>query len=286
VLGGLVSNPAQGVRGLHTGGLDLKYGIHGNIVANLTVNTDFADADVDPLRVNITPFKNSLPEKRPFFLENGGSFRFGTEDSTQLFFSRQIGIDPNTGEQVPLDGGAKITGTLGNYDIGFLDVRTRESGPNPWANYLVARVKKKILSESYIGAIAIDKESGNPLDPFNRAVGLDADFLLFKRLRLSGYYEHECTPSLACDAGQSPQPRRSLVRGRTPWGYEMLYMDTGSVARQLGPGWYDRENRSRWMAPSGRGERRRIALGDTGGRSPRCSSWRPGRPQRWHRSPG
>jgi hypothetical protein len=131
LLGGLVANPAEGVRGLHTGGLDVKYGIRSNLVANLTVNTDFADADVDPLRVNITPFKNLLPEKRPFFLENGGFFHFGTQDSTQLFFSRQIGIDPNTGEQVPLDVGAKITGTLGDYDIGLLDARTRQSGPNP-----------------------------------------------------------------------------------------------------------------------------------------------------------
>jgi hypothetical protein len=188
LLGGLVSNPAEGVRGLHTAGLDVKYGIRSNLVANLTVNTDFADADVDPLRVNITPFKSSLPEKRPFFLENGGFFPFGTQDSTQLFFSRQIGIDPNTGEQVPLDVGAKITGTLGDYDIGFLDARTRESGPNPWANYVVARVKRKILAESYIGAIAIDKESGNPLDRFNRTAGVDANFLLFKRLTLSGYY--------------------------------------------------------------------------------------------------
>jgi len=188
LLGGLVSNPVLGVRARHTSGLDVKYGIRSNLVANLTVNTDFADADVDPLRVNITPFKSSLPEKRPFFLENSGFFHFGTQDSTQLFFSRQIGIDPNTGEQVPLDVGAKITGTLGHYDIGFLDVRTRDSGSNPWANYVVARVKRKILSESYIGAIAIDKESGNPFDRSNRTAGVDANFLLFKRLTLSGYY--------------------------------------------------------------------------------------------------
>ncbi len=188
VLGGLVSNAANGVRALHTGGLDVKYGIRSNLVANLTVNTDFADADVDPLRVNITPFKLSLPEKRPFFLENSGFFHFGTQENTQLFFSRQIGIDPNTGEQVPLDVGAKVTGTLGDYDVGFLDARTRESGPNPWANYVVARVKRKILSESYIGAILIDKESGNPLDRFNRTAGVDANILLFKKLTLSGYY--------------------------------------------------------------------------------------------------
>ena len=188
VLGGLRSNAAEGTRALHTGGLDVKYGIRSNLVANLTFNTDFADADVDPLRINITPFKSSLPEKRPFFLENSGFFHFGDEESTQLFFSRQIGIDPNTGEQVPLDVGAKVTGTLGRYDIGFLDARTRESGPNPWANYVVARVKRKVLSESYIGAIAIDKESGNPLDRFNRTAGVDADFVLFKKLTLAGYY--------------------------------------------------------------------------------------------------
>src|SRR5437667_12509632 len=102
VLGGIKSNSIDGRKLLHTGGLDIKYGIRSNLVANLTFNTDFADADVDPVRFNLTPFKSSLREKRQFFLENSGVFDVGFRD-TQLFFSRQIGIDPVSGQHVPLD---------------------------------------------------------------------------------------------------------------------------------------------------------------------------------------
>jgi hypothetical protein len=186
VVGGVRSDPQNGTRLLHTGGLDLKYGIRSNLVANLTFNTDFADADVDPVRFNLTPFKSSLPEKRQFFLENSGIFQVGFRD-TQLFFSRQIGIDPISGQQVPLDVGVKVTGSLGKYDVGILDVKTRASGPNPYANYFVARAKRKLLEESYIGGILIDKESGNRQDHFNRTGGIDANFILFKKLSLNGF---------------------------------------------------------------------------------------------------
>jgi hypothetical protein len=187
LLGGVRSGSQTGTKALHTGGLDIKYGLRSNLVANLTFNTDFADADVDPVQFNITPFKIFLPEKRPFFLENSGVFQFGSE-SNQLFFSRQIGIDPISGQQVPLDVGAKLTGSLGDYDVGVLDAKTRADGPNPFANYFVARMKRRILSESYIGGIYIDKESGNVQDRFNRSAGLDGRFILFKKLTLSGYF--------------------------------------------------------------------------------------------------
>src|SRR3989441_3584656 len=186
VVGGIRTDAQDGTRAVHTGGLDIKYGLRSNLVANLTFNTDFADADVDPVRFNITPFKSSLPEKRQFFLENSGIFQVGFRD-TQLFFSRQIGIDPISGQQVPLDVGAKVTGSLGKYDVGILDAKTRASGPNPFANYFVARVKRKLLAESYVGTILIDKESGNRQDRFNRTGGIDANFIFFKKLSLNGF---------------------------------------------------------------------------------------------------
>jgi len=186
-LTGFRSVSGAGTRALHSAGGDLKYGIRSGLVANLTVNTDFADADVDPQQINLTPFRIFIPEKRPFFLENSGTFQFSDREDTTLFFSRQIGIDPVSGQQVPLDVGAKLTGSLGRFDVGLLEARTRESGPNPWANYLVGRVKRKLFSESYIGAIAIDKQSGSPADAYNRAVGLDANFVFFQKLALSGF---------------------------------------------------------------------------------------------------
>ena len=176
-LTGSSSDKFAGTQALHSGGFDFKYGLRSNVVANLTVNTDFADADIDPQRFN--PTQGFLPEKRPFFLENSGTFLFGDREGTRLFFSRQIGIDPNSGQQVPLNVGAKLTGSAGRFDLGLLEAETRESGPNPRANYAIARLKTRVFSESYIGAIAIDKESGSLLDPYNREAGADVNFIFF-----------------------------------------------------------------------------------------------------------
>src|SRR5581483_303350 len=105
-----------GTTPLFTGGLDVKVGIRSNLVANLTGNTDFADTDVDVQQFNLTPYQIFFPEKRQFFLENAGALAFpigGLQD--QLFFSRQIGIDPVTGQEVPINGGAKLTGSLAGF---------------------------------------------------------------------------------------------------------------------------------------------------------------------------
>lgn len=181
---------------IHSAGIDFKYGLRNSLVVNGTVNTDFAEAEVDPLRFNITPFKVLLPEKRPFFLENSGVFGFGATNM-QLFFSRQIGIDPGTGEQVPLDAGLKFTGTAGEYDIGALDAHTRSEGSNPSANYAVGRVKRRLFSESYVGAIVVDKESSDPRDSYNRAVGVDGLFRFAKAFVAKMYYAKTASPGQA-----------------------------------------------------------------------------------------
>jgi len=172
---------------LHTGGVDIKYGLRSNLVANLTVNTDFGDADVDQQQFNLTPYKIFFPEKRQFFLENAGVFDFSTGFQDLLFFSRQIGIDPNTGEVVPVNAGGKLTGALGNYQVGIMDVQTRSDGPNPAVNYAVVRAKRSLFGDSYVGIMGIDKESGSSADPFNRTGGADTRLVFFKNLVLHGY---------------------------------------------------------------------------------------------------
>src|SRR4029077_13222916 len=138
-----------GTSALYTGGVDVKLGLRSNLVANFTVNTDFADADVDTQQFNLTPYKLFFPEKRQFFLENAGVFSFPLGgDADSLFFSRQIGIDPITGQEVPINGGAKITGSLGKFELGIMDVDTRRSAPNPSANYAVLRVKRALWGGS------------------------------------------------------------------------------------------------------------------------------------------
>lgn len=191
-----------------TGGVDIKYGLTSKFVLNLTGNTDFADTDVDLEPFNITPFKVFIPEKRPFFLENAGVFSFTMGEQDQLFFSRNIGIDPVTGQQVPINGGAKLTGSIGRTEIGILDVNTRSSGPNPYANYSVVRVKESLWGGSYIGAIGVDKRSGNLADPFNQAGGVDTRMVFFKDWFLDAHMagtRSTGNPSAATDLGATLQ---------------------------------------------------------------------------------
>jgi hypothetical protein len=215
-----------GTSPLYTGGVDVKVGLRSNLVANLTANTDFADADVDTQQFNLTPYKLFFPEKRQFFLENAGVFNFplgGDVDS--LFFSRQIGIDPITGQEVPINGGAKITGAIGKFELGIMDVDTRHSGPNPYANFAVVRVKRALWGGSYVGVMGIDKRSGNPLDSFNQTEGADTRLVFFKDLAVNAF------------AAQSRT--QGFSSGQTDFGggfrYQSNWLELLGDHRRIGP---------------------------------------------------
>lgn len=216
-----------GTSGLYTGGVDVKLGLRSNLVANLTANTDFADADVDTQQFNLTPYKLFFPEKRQFFLENAGVFNFplGGDSSDLLFFSRQIGIDPLTGEEVPINGGAKITGSLGNFEVGVMDVDTRSTGPNPHANFAVARVKRSLWGGSYVGVMGIDKRSGNPSDSFNQTSGADTRLVFYKNLVLNGYATQTRTPGFS--SGQT-----NVGAG---FNYQTDWLEVLAQHRKVGP---------------------------------------------------
>jgi hypothetical protein len=215
-LGGLDKQTGTNLKALHTGGLDIKYGLSSKLVLNLTGNTDFADTEVDLEQFNLTPFKIFIPEKRQFFLENAGIFGFDIGDRDQLFFSRQIGIDPVTGQQVPVNGGAKLTGSLGGFQLGLLDVDTRSSGPNPYGNFAVARVKHALFGSSYIGVMGIDKRSGNQQDPFNQTGGVDTRLVLPKDFFVDAHIattRSPGNPTGSTDAGAALSYRSDLFEG-------------------------------------------------------------------------
>jgi len=199
-----------------TGGVDVKYGLTSNLVLNLTGNTDFADTDVDLEPFNITPFKVFIPEKRQFFLENAGVFNFSLGDQDQLFFSRQIGIDPVTGNQVPINGGAKLTGRIGGLELGVMDVDTRSSGPNPYSNFAVVRLKESLWAGSYVGVIGIDKRSGDVLDNFNQTGGVDTRLVFFKDWFVDAHMAGTQSPGISSgnsDVSASLTYRSNWVEG-------------------------------------------------------------------------
>lgn len=184
---------------LHRIGGDIKYGLSSNLIAVGTINTDFSDADVDQQQFNLTPNPIFVPEKRRFFLEDSDVFNFLLWNQDLLFFTRQIGIDPVSGQEVPIDAGGKIAGHAAGFDLGVMDVRTRSEGTSPYGNYAVLRVKKPLTAGSYIGFMATDKQSGSPLDPYNRSGGIDAKFVFFRNLNLRGYYAKTWTSGLHGD---------------------------------------------------------------------------------------
>ena len=184
----------SGTEALASGGVDAKFGIRSSLVGNLTVNPDFGEANVDQEQFNLTPYPLFYPETRQFFLENADVFSFPTGQQDLVFFSRQIGIDANTGLTVPIDIGGKVTGSLGKYELGVMDVRTRATDQIPSDNYAVVRVKRSLFGNSYIGLFGSDKESGNPFGSFNRAGGADARLVLHKNFVLHAYAARTKSP--------------------------------------------------------------------------------------------
>ncbi|HLG15451.1 MAG TPA: DUF5916 domain-containing protein [Blastocatellia bacterium] len=139
-------------------GVDIFYNITPSLKWTTTINTDFAETEVDNRQINLTRFPLFFPEKRAFFLENAGVFSFGDGGSDVIpFFSRRIGL--LSGKEVPILAGSKLTGTAGRYNLGVLAVRTRETDFTDAKTFFIGRVKRSLLKQSYIGGIYTE---GNP----------------------------------------------------------------------------------------------------------------------------
>jgi hypothetical protein len=153
-------------------GFNAKIKITENLTGDVTVNTDFAQTEVDKAVVNLTRFPVQLPEKREFFLENAGFFGFASPDQTSVFFSRRIGLSAN-GEPLPIDFGGRVTGKIGRWDVGVLNVESRASGETPAMNSTVLRAKLGVLQKSYVGAILTNAHSAQDGNR-NQAYGVDS----------------------------------------------------------------------------------------------------------------
>ena len=160
-------------------GLDMKYGVTSNLTLDMTLNTDFAQVEADQEEVNLTRFSLFFPERREFFLEGSGLFAFGAgigdfgPPPLAVFYSRRIGIED--GKQVRLLGGGKLTGKVGAYSVGALNMTTAASPESPMTNFSVLRMQRDILSDSNVGFILTNRQSdvgGN----YHRNGGIDLFF--------------------------------------------------------------------------------------------------------------
>jgi hypothetical protein len=132
-------------------GFDLSYSITPSLRASVTVNTDFAEVEVDQRQVNLTRFPISYPERRDFFLEGSGVFSFAPVNGITPYFSRRIGLVQ--GEPVPILYGARLAGQVGASDVGVYQVRTGGQGLLPGEDFTAARLVRNIFRQSSIGAI-------------------------------------------------------------------------------------------------------------------------------------
>ena len=190
-------------------GLDLRWGVTDSMTFDLTVNTDFAQVEADEQRVNLTRFSLFFPEKREFFLENAGIFEFGGGGGgggggffgggppISVFHSRQIGIAG--GDEIPIIAGGKLTGRAGDWNVGLLNVQTKEhefaldpDDPDaeieiePTTNWTVARIKRNVGERSNLGVIFTNRQASG--DDYNRVVGFDADLNPNQGMNVSAYY--------------------------------------------------------------------------------------------------
>lgn len=135
-------------------GMDAVWRITPDVKLSVSLNTDFAETEVDQRQVNLTRFPLFFPEKRDFFLEDSGSFLFGYGGSNDVipFFSRRIGLDEDGG-QVPLLGASKLTAQTPEYTVGVLAARTEATAAVEEADLLVGRISKNVLERSDVGLI-------------------------------------------------------------------------------------------------------------------------------------
>lgn len=210
-------------------GLDVKHNVTSDLVLDLTLNTDFAQVEADDQRVNLSRFSLFFPEKRDFFQERANLFTYRLPGGPQrLFQSRRIGI--YEGRPVPLLGGARLTGRLGNWELGAIGMQTRETTVDgddvPSENFGILRVKRPAGTRgSYVGGLFTSRTDLE--GDYNVVAGADADLHLgadyFMGLQLAQSWEPGARPSRS-----TVQSLLLQRRVRRDWSFGSSFRHTGS----------------------------------------------------------
>jgi hypothetical protein len=224
--------PNGGSCGKGDAGVDFIYNITPELKGNFTINTDFAETEVDQRRVNLTRFPLFFPERRNFFLEGTTSFDFAREPGNAIipFFSRRIGLV--NGQPQRIDYGAKVTGQVGSNDIGLIHVRTAGSDRLIGEDFTILRTKRRFLQQSYVGMLYTRRAERDTNTADRQTAG--ADFVLStsrfrgsQNLELSGYYLWNT--------------RTGIEAKRAAYGFRMEYpndlWDARVSIREIQPGY-------------------------------------------------
>ncbi len=189
-------------------GVDVRYNVTPQFTVDLTYKTDFAQVESEEEVINVTRFNINLPEKRDFFLESAGIFKFGSGSSSGgsvvgassgediiLFNSRTIGI--RKGQRIPLFGGLKVAGRSGKYSLGVLNIQSEkieldDGTVESTTNYTAVKIKRDVYTNSNIGLMVLNKQSSS--DVYSRAVGSDAFFAFTREFIINGFIAKSFSP--------------------------------------------------------------------------------------------
>ena len=228
-------DPDVSLNDLDRYGFDARVGLTSTLMADVTFRTDFAQVEADQEVVNVTRFSLFFPEKRQFFTESAGLFNYGkpgveTGDFgpglLPLFYSRRIGL--YEGREIPILAGGRVTGRVGPYSLGLLNIETDAveapgAAAVDHANYSVVRVKRDILSESTLGAIFLNRQGGAGAD-YNRTAGVDFNWVLNADARFTALLAKTFTPGVTSEDGAYAF---DFAYQKDRYNYDLTYLDVG-----------------------------------------------------------
>ena len=230
------------------GGFDVKYGVRSGLTWDFTIKTDFSQVEADEQQVNLTRFNLFFPEKRDFFLENSGIFQFGLntrgvggagavpaggglggrQNNTQdaiLFFSRRIGLSDDN-EAIPILGGTRLTGRVGDYSIGAFNIQQRSTKASAATNFAALRLRRNVLSNSDVGILVLNKDVDGPRD--NRLIGADANFRFFENLNVFAFTAKTLSPAaVSPGSGRDVMGRAGFSYRDVAWEFSLTYLQIG-----------------------------------------------------------
>jgi hypothetical protein len=219
----------SGVRPTHSTllgdvGADVKYNLTPSLTLDATVNTDFAQVEVDDQQVNLDRFNLFFPEKRPFFLENAGFFTVGNPGEVDLFFSRRIGIGED-GQSIPILGGGRVSGKAGRFNVGLLNMQTDEyQNSQPGSNFSVVRITRDLPNRSSVGGLFVNRAGTGDLAPArddNQTYALDGKWGIGQATVLSSFVARTATPGVTGDdLAFNVRSRTNVPRYDLEFGYQ------------------------------------------------------------------
>jgi hypothetical protein len=226
VLGNILQSGQRPVDAVLLGdaGLDVKYSVTPSLALDATVNTDFAQVEIDDQQVNLDRFDLFFPEKRPFFLENAGFFTVGNPGEVDLFFSRRIGIGAN-GEAIAIMGGGRLSGKAGKFNLGLLNMQTDDYKDRlPGNNFSVVRVSRDLPNRSAVGGLFINRlatgEEAADRD-YNRTYAVDGKLGIRQHTVVSTFVARTESPDIGSqDYAFNVRSRTNVPRFDLEMGYQ------------------------------------------------------------------